>query len=363
MIETEKRAESGNDKRPRVGILTFLHNDNYGSTLQAYALQKTVESLGYACEHLDYQPDVQEKVRNLLHSRNSPSLLLEGLRKKGVRAAEETAREKHRAIRAFDQRYLRLSSPCSSAGALRETARDLDILICGSDQIWNPVWMNPAYFLSFADKGSRKIAYAPSLGVRSLPSLRKQRMIRELTADFKAISVREEEGASLMEAITGRRPDVMPDPVCLISREEWENLAGSREKGEAYLLCYLIGENPDYPEQLRKAVRETGLRPLVMPVTGQAYALEAEHFGSTGPEAFLQAIRGAKMLLTDSFHGLVFATIFGVPVQLLRRYSDLDPENKNSRVDHFLRLMKTTGLDALRNQGREWLRIKLREQG
>ena len=70
----------------RVGILTFLHNDNYGSALQAYALQRVIRELGHECAHLDYAPDRNEKIRNLLRSGNSPKLILDGLRKRSVRA-------------------------------------------------------------------------------------------------------------------------------------------------------------------------------------------------------------------------------------------------------------------------------------
>ena len=78
----------------RVGILTFLHNDNYGSALQAYALQRVIRELGHECEHLDYEPDRNEKMRNLLRSGNSPKLILEGLRKRSVEAGQEGARAK-----------------------------------------------------------------------------------------------------------------------------------------------------------------------------------------------------------------------------------------------------------------------------
>lgn len=70
----------------RVGVLTFLHNDNYGSALQAYALQWALTALGAEAEHLDYRPSRQEKLRNLLTSGNSPRLILEGMRKRSVRA-------------------------------------------------------------------------------------------------------------------------------------------------------------------------------------------------------------------------------------------------------------------------------------
>ena len=74
-----------------------------------------------------------------------------------------------------------------------------------------------------------------------------------------------------------------------------------------------------------------------------------------GPEGFLSAIRDAKCLCTDSFHGLVFGTVFGVRTELLRRYREEDPESKNSRVDHFLRQMEKRSLEDLRMEGLRWL--------
>ena len=74
----------------RVGVITFLHNDNYGSSLQAYALQRVIRELGHECHHLDYEPDRAEKIRNLLRSGNSPKLIAEGLRKRSVRAGQQS---------------------------------------------------------------------------------------------------------------------------------------------------------------------------------------------------------------------------------------------------------------------------------
>ena len=153
----------------RTGILTFLHNDNYGSALQAYALQRVIRELGHECEHLDYEPDRNEKIRNLLRSGNSPKLILDGLRKRSVKAGQEGARTKGAAIPAFYARRMRLSEKCGNTEQLRKAAGEYDTLVCGSDQIWNPVWLNPAYFLTFAPAGKKKIAYAASLGIRTLP--------------------------------------------------------------------------------------------------------------------------------------------------------------------------------------------------
>ena len=342
-----------------VGVMTFLHNDNYGSSLQAYALQRVIRELGHACEHIDYFPDQTEKVRNLLRSGNSPKLVLDGIRKREVKAGQAGARQKSDAIPAFYSKRMELTKPCRNAQELNAQSRKYDILLCGSDQIWNPVWLNPAYFLTFAGKEKKKIAYAASLGVRELPKDQKIRKIRRWTEEFDAISVREEEGAELMQKMTGKRPEVMPDPVCLLSAQEWDEIAEKPLEGEHYLLCYFIGENEQYWEKVRQLQQETGLRILVMPVTAGSYRSGFELLDGAGPEGFLGAIRNAACFCTDSFHGLAFGTIFGVRIELLRRYSDSDPESKNSRVDHFLRLTKEKGTEELRRQGRSWLQEKL----
>ena len=343
----------------RVGVITFLHNENYGSSLQAYALQRVIRELGHECVHLDYRPDRAEKIRNLVSCGNHPKLILEGIRKREVRSGQAGARQKSEAIPAFYRKYMNLTDPCANRSRLAEQSAGLDILVCGSDQVWNPVWLNPAYFLTFAGERKRKIAYAASLGVSSLPGKSKIRKIRRWTEDFEAVSVREQEGADLYEKMTGRRADVTPDPVCLLSAEEWSGIAGDPPEGRPYLLCYFIGENPRYWEQVRRLERETGLRVVVMPVTAESYASGFELMEGAGPEGFISAVRGAECFCTDSFHGLAFGTIFGVDTRLMRRYSDSDPESKNSRVDHFLRLTKGKGTEELRLQGRDWLREKL----
>ena len=348
------------NKGQKAGIITFLHNDNFGSSLQAYALQRAVRDMGYECVHLDYRPDRTEKIRNLLKSGNNPKLILEGIRKREVKADQSGARRKSEAIPAFYQRRMKLTAPCRNQKELRKASRDCDLLLCGSDQIWNPVWLNPAYFLTFADRNVPKAAYAPSLGVSRLPKAGKIRKIRRWTKDFRAISVREEEGAQLLKQMTGREVPVLPDPVCLLSVEEWNEIAGKAPEGEPYLLCYFIGSNPVYWERVLTLQKETGLRVIVLPVTAESYRSGYELLDGAGPEDFLAAVRDAACFCTDSFHGFVFGSIFGTRMEVIRRYREDDPESKNSRVDQFRRLLKTKEMDELRTMGREWLEETIR---
>ena len=343
------------NKGQKAGIITFLHNDNFGSSLQAYALQQTVREMGYDCVHLDYQPDRAEKIRNLLMSGNNPKLILDGIRKREVKADQSGARRKSEAIPAFYQRRMKLTAPCRNRKELKEASRDCDLLLCGSDQIWNPVWLNPAYFLTFAGKDVPKTAYDPSLGVSRLPKASKIRKIRRWTKDFRAVSVREEEGARLLKQMTGREAPILPDPVCLLSAEEWNVIAGKAPEGEPYLLCYFIGSNPMYWERVLTLQKETGLRVIVLPVTAESYISGYELLDGAGPEEFLAAVRDAACFCTDSFHGFVFGSIFGTRTEVLRRYREDDPESKNSRVDQFRRLLSEKSMDELRGTGKTWL--------
>jgi len=351
----------------RIGIMTFLHNDNYGSTLQAWALQKAVSEMGHQAEHIDYKPSQAEKIRNLLLSGNSPKLILEGLRKRAVKAVNQGARSKSASFGPFYEQNMRLSPLCADHAALKKQARQYDLLLSGSDQIWSPVWLNPAYFLNFAGR-KPKVAYAPSLGVSRMPNQRKARRIAGLIRSYSAVSVREQEGARLLEPILGRVPPVMPDPVVLQTRESWQALAQRPGRKHPYLLCYFIGDAPSYWERVALLAQKTGLRVKVIPVTENAYHQPYDLADGLSPQEWLGWLDEAAYICTDSFHGATFASILQRPFSVFRRYKEDDPESKNSRIDNLMRELGldtegedipweqvTSRLASMRQRGLEWL--------
>lgn len=332
----------------RIGVMTFLHNDNVGSILQAWALQRTLEELGHDAEAVDYRPSRGEKVRNLLHSGNSPRLILEGARKRGVRSYGETS-ELHE---QFAREHLKRSALCPNHAALRAAAQKYDLLVCGSDQIWSPVWLNPAYFLDFTDKP--RVAYAPSLGVRECPGARKRRLIAKLVEPFSWVSVREEEGATLLESITGTRPVVLPDPALLPARETWLALAEEAPK-EPYLLCYFLGDSEARWQTVKTLSERLRLPAWVIPKTQGAYQSGLPLLEGVSPQKWLGLLAGASHIVTDSFHGAAFACVLNRPFTLVRRYREDDPESKNSRVDQLLRLLEISDTEHP-----EWDRVNAR---
>lgn len=356
----------------KAGIITFLHNNNFGSTLQAYALQKCVADLGYDCVHLDYCPDTREKILNLLKSGNDLKLVTEGMRKHAVQSEQAGARVKSESFTAFYRKHMHLTDICHNRQELKKQSAGMNTLICGSDQIWSPVWLNPAYFLNFAEKSQRKVAYAASLGVKELPVSRKIRKFRALVKDFDAVSVREQEGAALLQEMTGVIPAVMPDPVCLLTRKEWENIAEIQERKAPYILCYFIGESETYWSRVEQLQAQTGLDVVVLPVTAESYEKQQYTLADgASPEQFLGYVMNANMVCTDSFHCSLFTLIFGKMPRIFRRYREDDHESKNSRIDQLYRSLNITpetevapeslssSLNELRSKGLAWLRESL----
>lgn len=349
----------------RIGIMTFLHNDNYGSILQAWALEQALADLHFEAEHIDYNPSKWEKVRNLILSGNSPRLILEGMRKRSA------GRGMDGAFGDFRARKLRLSPNCPSRGALRRQAKGYDVLLCGSDQIWSPTWLNPAYFLNFTDKP--KVAYAPSLGVSAVPPGRKAAQMARWTRPFSALSVREQEGAEILHTLTGRHAAVMPDPVMLVEPEKWRELMAGEIPHEPYLLCFFLGDRAEYWEKVRALSGKTGLPILVIPRTEGAFQSGCALETSVPVQRWLHLIDGAAHVMTDSFHASAFALILHTPLTILRRYHEDDPESKNSRIDQLLRVLNVQDTAApdweqvdrslchVRRMGRLWLGTALIE--
>ena len=331
----------------RIGVMTFLHNDNYGSILQAWALQQTLKELGFEAEHIDYAPSKKEKLLNLLMSGNSPKLILEGIRKRSATS------KMHGGFDEFRRQHMTTSAPCHDRAALSRQAQAYDVLVCGSDQIWSPVWLNPAYFLDFSDKP--KVSYAPSLGVKDMPARRKQKRIARMVKPFRAVSVREEEGASLIRQICGVEPAVMPDPVMLVDAGRWQDIMDSTVPEAPYVLCYFIGDKPAYWETVAQTAQREGCGVLVIPRTEGArqagYPLEED----VPPQRWLALINGARHVVTDSFHGATFCAILNKPCTIVRRYREDDPESKNSRIDQLLRHLGVSEL-----QHADWQQVNAR---
>lgn len=213
----------------RIGIITWWRN-NYGSILQAFALQQKLSQY----ENIEYEIVCQFgkkaiSLDNVLDKIKSVGIV-ETFKRVFWKVAFKGLRQRNRKIQKFVDEKLRVSNQQYNEQNIAESNALYDAYICGSDQIWNPdlVATDSMYWLSYVDSRKKKIAYAPSFGIQTVTK-EQSKQIRENLSGFEAISCRESSGSSIINQIIGENKCVtVIDPTMLISRSCWDAMPTDR---------------------------------------------------------------------------------------------------------------------------------------
>ena len=295
----------------KAGLITFHYAHHYGAQLQAYALMKSVSKAGADCE--------------IIHYIRADTIEGSGLFKKGMSAGSLLSnantlinygklKKRHDRFDSFVNHEMKLSERFyGSYEELRREPPSYDVYVCGSDQIWNPLiyreqTFDPAFFAEFAAQG-KKIAYAPSFGITTIPEDKREELKKYL-AKFEALSVREKQGEKIIREISGRDAVTVLDPTLLLTGDEWSELASEPAYSQPYLLCYFITDGRKYSEYV-KALSEQYHLPVVSLCGSRRVVPQTKHkVLDAGPEEFISLFRHAGLVCTDSFHGTVFSVNF-----------------------------------------------------
>lgn len=310
----------------KAGILTFHRANNYGAVLQAAAFQSYINDTLCECEIIDYYhnnaiPPKPRFLRKLAH------IALSSIRPDG---RETLKREK--GFDDFRKRFFRLSSKryFGDQDILRDPP-EYDVIISGSDQILNTELTggSRAFYLAF-DTPAKKISYASSFGRSAVPKSEEE-LIKEALPGFDEISVRESDGVKIIERITGLRPVIAADPVLLLDRNEWNKYAESIPKlPEKYIFVYSMENSRMIESSANELSKALGLPVISIRGGGRGVNLVGTELKNCGPMEFLGCIRGAEYVITNSFHGAVFAMIFG------KKLISVAHSKRNSRLESLL---------------------------
>lgn len=112
-----------------------------------------------------------------------------------------------------------------------------DCFITGSDQVWNPDWINKYLSLDFVEDGKVTASYAASTGKVNLNVSEQQKLKRALN-NTKYISIRENESIASLQKLTDKPIINVLDPTLLLSRSEWDEICSDRIITDNYLFCY-----------------------------------------------------------------------------------------------------------------------------
>lgn len=282
----------------KIGILTFHWGTNYGGVLQAYALQKFLEQKGHEVTILNYAPHTfRDTFIKCFYSKN-PFQISENLK--------DFWKEKN--IAKFRKKYLVLSKRYYTPESLLEDLPEMDVYITGSDQVWNPYGLKSnkkIYFLPFNRGGSIKLAYAVSFGVQEYPE-NSLSQIKDLIADFNAIGVREDSGLKILSDAGINWGIVLPDPTLLLTTENYLALAAKKQiKPEQDFFFYVLQKDQKIISEIYRHLKKRKQNKIV-------YSETIKH-KVMGVEEWLYNIKNSKLVITNSFHGIVFSILFKTP--------------------------------------------------
>lgn len=301
----------------KISTITFHWVTNYGAVLQSYALQQYLLKLGYDTEIIDYIP-LRVKGGQIAYN---------------VRKRNTNELKKEYNISKFRRKELILSKKkYFNNKSLFKCSNKYSAVICGSDQIWNTsftLWaegrLTLSYYLNFLDDATKRIAYAVSFGTEKLPDEVKKPVFPEIQR-FSALSAREKSGVNILSEVSNN-VSLVADPTLLLEREDYEKLLHGKEYKKQDVFCYLLHDGQEAAE---KTCEYTKAR------FNEEYTLKTArpHFGVY---EWLYNIKNSNIIVTNSFHGVVFSIIFH------KQFIVLPVENSGMN-DRLFTLLEKTGL-------------------
>lgn len=320
----------------KVGIITWHYCNNYGSFFQVFALQRFIESIGYEAEIINYREPgnsaVKKAVKRAIYllEKLTPDRLVSVLRK--IFGSSEIFGFKFWSAR---NRMLRRTKLIFDKDKLSKKARDYYAVICGSDQIWAPRGLDTAYMLDFVPDGVKKISYAASIGFNYVPDELKD-TYKKYISRLDSVSVREDAGVQLLAECCGICAEDVLDPTFLVDRSTWESLAAETPGEEDFIFCYFLNPDHKYKSAVTAAAEQLGCRIIGVSADGRDTGwLELNN--DITPEEFLERIKKARVIFTDSFHGTALSLIMNKEFYVFERFESSDPVNQNSRIYSILK--------------------------
>lgn len=318
----------------KVGVITFHSAYNFGASLQTWALQKVLKNYGLETGVINYHPPVIDDLYDPIKKTGIKRPLK--IVKLAITNRDSLKRYYH--YKNFIQKNFDLIGDYKTYEELKNANLKLDAYITGSDQVWNSQHIggfDPAYFLDFVSNGGLKISYAASIGRNYLLPKYKQDF-KNSVSTFDYVSVREKSAKPVIAEITDRKVEVVLDPTLLLQKEEYEAIKVKPEIKEPYIFVYMMEDNREVVQFANKISRALGI-PIIQRRQRKIFKNEIGTCYTSDAGEFIGFIEQATMVITNSFHGTVFSTIYERPF-----ISMLHSDTGSRTID----LLKSLGLSS-----------------
>lgn len=342
----------------KIAILTYWESsDNYGQILQCFALQKYLNTLGHEVYLVKYSPsdgkssapilltDIIKKIMSITHIRkyiSARQFQKEELKLKEKNEELNTKRE----FELFRNQYIKLSETVYfSIDDLRDNPPDADMYICGSDQVWRDSVRQKnvaGWYLQFGKEEVLRISYAASIGRQILKD--EEGIFKRYLSTFNAISLREKKSRDYCSRIGFTNAELVCDPTILLTNDYYRETLKIKTKTEelpyAFFYTLNILSKDDFPWEVVKQelqYRNWSIKSVVSSGYYQARSIipETENILATVTE-WIELIQNAEIIITSSFHGVVFSILFHKPfiaLPLKGDHADANERIKSLLVD------------------------------
>ncbi len=321
----------------KIGIITVHNVINYGAVFQAFALKEYLRqslSDGDYINVINYVPAFLENKKKIRFSKDIRADLIEFERL----LMRNKINRRDKAFESFINRNDSLTNICRTKEEIYETVKDYDILISGSDQIWNfyITGGDKAYLLDFPKFTGIKMSYASSLGsYRFYKSSETE--IAEILNSFSFLSCREKDGCEYIEHLTGRECVQVCDPTLLIQAEAYAKLFEGRVRKKIqklaekdFLLIYNLSNSEEIYQTARTVADENNYKIYQIFPSLRKNRNVSKLLNDISPEEFLYLYSKAKFIVTNSFHGTCFSLING------KDFYTVNPTGSNNRLSSML---------------------------
>ena len=269
----------------KTGIITFQNANNYGAVLQAFALQKTMEKLGHKVSIINY---------------DSPNM--------GLKSDQLDS------FKGFTAEYLNLTEEYDEIDDI--DVKGYDLLITGSDQVWNPslTRSDSAYFLGFASSYTKTASYAASIGIEGDELEGYRDFFKTNLIKIDHVSVRESAQKEFLQSIIDEEIAVNLDPTLLLEAEEYSNHLNISRKNGNHIFMYSNNTDAKILDFVNLLSLQTGMEIIAVTRMDEMLFVDGSKvFKYVSPIIWLNALASAAIVITDSFHGFMFSLIFEKP--------------------------------------------------
>ncbi|HJH64122.1 MAG TPA: polysaccharide pyruvyl transferase family protein [Bacteroides mediterraneensis] len=362
------------EKKCKVGAVIIMHpgHNNYGTSLQGLATVKFLQKEEISFDIIRYNKkrtlwDIISTGPFLLMSGALKSIQRRKYKEKSIKehpVYRELLKIRTTKIQIFKDKYFEpLCKYYTGYKNLHKGSLNYDVVFVGSDQVWSPLSLYSKFYnLLFVDKSVPTFSYASSFGVSNI--LKWQiKGTRRFLNKLDLIGVREIRGKEIVDSLSNKKATVVVDPTLLLCRKDWDEIADMSLKNysEPYIFCYILGQRDSIREQINKLRNKTGYKVVFLRHVDDYYEPD-EKMGDYAPYDidpidFINLIRNASYVITDSFHCTIFSIIFHKQFSVFYRVDPSSPRSTHSRIQSLLmtyglidRLGENGMLDKIDNQ-------------